>query len=87
MAVGKKTGGRKKGTPNKRTQALAVEAVGEGETPLAYLLGVMRDMERDVAVRLEAAKAAAPYVHAKLASIEHSGNVGISHEEALGELE
>jgi hypothetical protein len=33
------------------------------------------------------AKAAAPYVHPKLAAVEHSGKVTLNHETALNELE
>jgi hypothetical protein len=72
-----KTGGRKKGTKNKRTLVrlgLAKEAAETGVTPLAFLLAVMRDETRPPAERLEAAKSAAPYMHPRLAAIEHSGN-------------
>jgi len=34
----------------------------------------------------ECAKDAAPYLHPKLASIQHSGNVHLTHEQALKEL-
>jgi hypothetical protein len=43
MAAGKKTGGRTKGTPNKATAAKAEEIAASGETPLDYMLRVMRD--------------------------------------------
>lgn len=68
--------GRKKGVPNQKTQE-QIEAVKEGGmTPLEYLLDVMRDLEREDAVRIDAAKAAAPYVHAKLSSVELGGKEG-----------
>jgi hypothetical protein len=64
--------GRKKGSPNKLAAEAVEEAVdrvkkamGEGFTPLEHLLFVMRDEQNEVGVRLEAAKAAAPYVHKK----------------------
>lgn len=57
-----------------------------GVTPLDYMLDVMRkpvptNAESQVRVamiglRFEAAKAAAPYVHPKLAAIEHTGKDG-----------
>ena len=75
MAAGRKTGGRKKGTPNKATASKAAEIAASGMTPLEYLLDVMRTDE-DALRRLDAAKAAAPYVHPKLAAIEHSGKGG-----------
>lgn len=76
MATGVKTGGRKKGTPNKATAALAAEIAESGETPLGYMLGLMRDPAQVQEVRLDAAKSAAPYVHPKLAAIEHTGADG-----------
>lgn len=39
-------------------------------TPLDYLLQVMRDEGATPAARMNAAKVAAPYVHARLASTE-----------------
>jgi hypothetical protein len=50
--------------------------VGSGLTPLEYLLGLLRDEANEMPVRFEAAKAAAPYVHARLASTELSGKDG-----------
>ena len=44
-----------------------------GEMPLDHLLFVMRDPSEDKRVRLDAAKAAAPYCHARLSSTELTG--------------
>lgn len=76
-AGGKRAGaGRKKGVPNKRT-AEVVQAVADGGiTPLDYLLSVMRDEAGDPVRRVDAAKAAAQYVHPKLAAVEHTGKDG-----------
>lgn len=72
---GKRPGaGRKKGAVTKRTQEITAAALAEGLTPLDYLLKVMRNEKEDEARRLDAAKAAAPYVHPRLAAVEHSGN-------------
>jgi hypothetical protein len=65
MAKGRKTGGRQKGTKNKRT--LELEKRKEGQVPLDYLLEVMRDEKNDTQMRLDAAKSAAPYLHARRA--------------------
>jgi hypothetical protein len=70
MAIGRKTGGRKKGAPNKATAAKAVAIAASGLAPLDYLLSLLRNESLDHNIRLDAAKAAAPYVHAKLAPIE-----------------
>jgi hypothetical protein len=60
-----KTGGKKKGSKNKRTRE--IELRSEGQVPLDYMLQVMRDETADPLRRDEMAKAAAPYVHAKRA--------------------
>lgn len=76
MALGQKTGGRAKGTPNKASVAKAEAVAASGLTPLDYMLSIMRDEAKMPDVRLDAAKAAAPYVHPKLAAVEHSGPGG-----------
>jgi hypothetical protein len=59
---------------NKRTRTLIEAAQAGGELPLDYMLRVMRDPSASAKRRDEMAKAAAPFLHAKLASIEHSGS-------------
>ena len=76
MAVGKKTGGRQKGTPNKATARREREIAKAGDTPLEYMLKVMRDAKADSSRRDDMAKAAAPYVHPKLTSMQHKGSIG-----------
>ncbi len=74
MAVGYKTGGRAKGTPNKATiaaQAAAVAAHDGKLTPLEYMLLVMRDPEADNERRDRMAQAAAPYLHARIATVDN----------------
>ena len=68
-----KSGGRQKGTGNKATAKLVAEIAKSGKTPLQFLLDRMRNTKADMSERIDCAKAAAPYVHPKLASIEHSG--------------
>lgn len=46
--------------------------------PLAYMLRVMRDEGSDAARRDAMAKSAAPFCHAALKAIEHTGQVGLS---------
>lgn len=78
MAVPKGTriGGRQKGTPNKATAKREAKIAKSGKTPLEFLIDCMRDKEAPKAERIDCAKAAAPYVHPKLASVEHSGDGG-----------
>jgi hypothetical protein len=78
MTWGRKTGGRKRGTPNKikKPPALMAEAqaevaaavsANEGLQPLDYMLQVMRDPTASEARRDMMAKAAAPYRHGQVA--------------------
>jgi hypothetical protein len=68
---GKREGaGRKAGVPNKRTAEIQKAVEESGQTPLDYMLSVMRDAEQDEFRRLQAANMAAPYVHAKLSSVD-----------------
>jgi hypothetical protein len=55
-------------TPATAAEALAQIRTG-GITPLDYMLQVVRDESVEPAKRLDAAKAAAPYVHPRLASL------------------
>lgn len=70
MAVGRKTGGRTKGVTNKASAAKAAAIEASGLTPLDYLLSILRDANNDQASRVDAAKAAAPYVHPRLATVD-----------------
>lgn len=49
-------------------------AAASGILPLDYLLEVMRDVKVDEAKRIDAAKAAAPYVHPKLQPVDGQGD-------------
>lgn len=103
MRGGKRPGsGRKRGQSNSRSRDAAErvheaaaareeleEAVHNGATPLEYMLAVLRDKKTDWKRRDDMAKAAAPYIHARLAAIEHSGGLTISREvwlEHIGQL-
>lgn len=70
--------GRKKGSGNKRSRAIAMQAFKDGLSPLEVMLRAMR--EHAQAERWDAAsgiaKDAAPYMHPRLASIAHSGGDG-----------
>lgn len=66
--------GRKKGVANHATQKAQAEANLTGENPLQYMLRVMRDPQATIDRRDGMAKAAAPYIHAKLSSVELAGS-------------
>lgn len=79
--------GRKPGTPNKANAERQAEIAASGLTPLEYMLLILRDETKPVEARMDAAKAAAPFVHPKLAAVELSGALSLNHEDALEELE
>lgn len=64
--------GRKQGQTTKLNEAARKQAAEGGLMPLDYMLQTLRNEDKPDDERFEAAKAAAPYVHAKLASVEHS---------------
>lgn len=72
--------GRKAGSPNKATAERQAEVEASGLTPLEYMLGILRNDEADSKDRMWAAEKAAPYVHAKLASVEHSGSLEVASQ-------
>lgn len=84
---GERRGGRKRGTRNKASVQREAEVKATGLTPLEYMLEVMRNSDAPLERRDEMAKAAAPYVHPKLASTTLDGKLTISHEDALSELD
>jgi hypothetical protein len=74
---GKRPGaGRPKGTANKSNEAARRKAAETGETPMEYMLRVMRDPTVDHDRRDKMAQAAAPYVHAKLQTTQITGPDG-----------
>lgn len=89
---GERRGGRAKGTTNKATEKrreVAMRALEEGISPLDVMLRTMRSewnlaQASDGKLDAEHAKAAcsiakecAPYVHPRLAAVEHSGDFGL----------
>lgn len=73
MNGGKREGsGRKLGSASLRTREIADRAIKEGMSPLEVLLKLMRkalDAGDDI-VAMDAAKAAAPYIHPRLNAID-----------------
>ena len=69
--------GRKKGTKNPATIAkealltqVITRAIQDDTTPLEVMLNIMRDPQTEAAMKFEAAKAAAPYVHPRLSQVD-----------------
>ena len=79
--------GRKPGGTNRFNQRLLARAEESGILPVDYMLGVMRDESLDTRLRIDAAKAAAPYVHQKLSAISVDlAAPDVTHEEWLKSL-
>ena len=84
--------GRKTGSTDRKLGKISAERVlnatgtGPDKMPLAYMLAVMNNTKEKSTIRLQAAIAAAPYVHPRLASVEvKSDNVTtLSVESDLG---
>jgi hypothetical protein len=76
---GARTGaGKPKGSVSKLDKVVREKALQSGLTPLDYLLGLLRDEGQNQDTRIDAAKAAAPYVHAKLVSQDVKATVDMS---------
>ena len=59
-------GGRQRGTPNKKTALRdAALAAAAAKSPLEFLYGIMSDPNVSCQLRIKAAQAALPFVHAK----------------------
>ena len=70
---GERRGGRKKGTPNKRTaerQAVLAAIKASGKDPISFFADLLRNEQAPLELRFQAAKELAPYTHPKLTSIE-----------------
>lgn len=86
--LGKKTGGRVKGSVNRRTACAVALLEGLGCSPLESMAKIADDENVDVAIRLSALKDLASYLYPKRKAIEIDASVSVlSHEAALAYLE
>ena len=65
----------------------SMASIGFDLTPLAFMLQVLRDPKSSSEQKQWAAETAAPYCHAKLTSLEHTGEVVLCHDDADDDLE
>lgn len=79
--------GRKPGSATKKTREIAEAALESGQSPLEYLLSIMRDPRADEDKRIDCAKAAAPYIHPRLSSVEANVKASVSVGDMLDELD
>lgn len=88
MALGAKTGGRIKGTPNRKTADIQELLDGLGCSPIEGMARIANDENVDISIRFSAYRELAQYVAPKRRSIDISASVNVlSHEEALAFLE
>ncbi len=74
---GKREGAaRKPEVPDIKTQERVQEIETSGLVPLDYMLAMLRDETQPAERRMWAAGKAAPFVHPKLAAIQHTGPGG-----------
>ncbi len=85
---GERRGGRQKGSGNKKTREIAEKAAESGITPLEVMIEAMRfhhrraqkanDEKKGEHLKEAAtmAEKAAPYMHPRLAAVEHTGKGG-----------
>ena len=75
--------GRPKGAPNRVNSEMRERILQSGISPLEYLIRLMRNSKATKERRDWAAAQAAPYPHARLAAMEVSGRVEVSHEDRV----
>lgn len=82
--AGRKKGGENLATKVRReaTRELIEEAKAEGDTPLEYMLKVMRDPTADPKRRDAMAAAAASYMHPRLSN----ATVNVNNKRSVGEM-
>lgn len=77
MRGGKRAGaGRPKGAKHKGLAEKRAAIEASGLTPLEWMLSVLRDPKVDNDRRDKMARDAAPFVHPRLATVEHGGKGG-----------
>ena len=83
MAQGKKTGGRREGTPNKRTQEIIEKLEALGCDPVEGMAKLAADENNSAELRGRMYAELAQYVAPKRKAIEHTGDLTVHHEDQL----
>ena len=74
--VGERRGGRQKGTPNKRTMAVAERLEALGCDPIEGMAGIAMDENAELGLRAQMYKELAHYIAPKRKAIEVTGEGG-----------
>lgn len=83
MAKGKKTGGRKAGTPNKKTTELQDKLIDSGFDPIQELIEIAVDLQTSKDLKTKICSDLAQYVYPKRKAVEHSGEMTYTIEDLL----
>lgn len=75
--------GRPRGVRSSKTLKRLESIESDGITPLAFMLAIVRNEELPLAMRLDAAKQSAQYVHPRLSAVDHSGTLALSRPDEL----
>ena len=78
-----KTGGRQKGTPNKRTQEIIEKLEALGCDPVEGMAKLAADENNSAELRGRMYAELAQYVAPKRKAVEHSGDLTLRHEDQL----
>lgn len=78
MAIGRKTGGRQKGTPNKKTQDITMRLERLGFDPVKNMIEIGRQAmaEGDLKLAMDANKELLQYIAPKRKAVEVTGEDG-----------
>ena len=71
-----KTGGRKRGTPNRRTADIQEKLAAMGCDPIAGMAAIATDEKQDIALRAAMYKELAQYIAPKRKAVEMTGADG-----------
>ena len=86
MALGKKTGGRQKGTPNRRTADVAERLEAMGCDPIEGMAKLAMDEAIEPALRGRLFGELAQYIYPKRKALEYSIEPSATIEELLAQL-
>ena len=78
--------GRKPGSPNRRTVEVLEGALANGQTPVEYMLAILRDETADTADRRWAAEKAAPYIHPRPVPLQRTITIDLPDLDKASDL-
>lgn len=88
MATGFKTGGRTKGTPNKKTTDVQQLLENLNCNPIEGMARIAENIEIDISIRLNAYKEIAQYMFPKRRAVDLNASIDVmSHEDFLSYLD